>query len=208
MLKIIKGCIFLKRGELVMGQDFPEFKGFEPLPPLIDEINNSNNKKQKKAESLESVELPSFDDEKTFESQSFHYEQNQLDNNSLSDLDLDIPRPPKELKSKGEYLKLQDIEDEYLETNVTNQDILNAESELKEFAKKQPLFVNVEDYGAMLNSIKGSKSNFKTFYEKFQTLDNISQTKQTEIEKMTKTLEAIQRRIISIDNHLFEKEGE
>ena len=118
----------------------------------------------------------------------------------------EIPKPPKELRSNSEYKRMQDIEDEYLETQVSNEEINEAFGELKSFSKKNPIFVNVEDYAALIESIKGTKTNFKIFQERFENLETIKDTKFEELETLNKILETLQRRIISVDNHLFEKE--
>lgn len=160
------------------------FQKLDSLPELIDEENN-NSKKQF------SNELPSFDDEK---------------NDSFDDLD--IPKPPKELRSKTEYKRMQDIEDEYLDTEVTNEDIDASLGELKSFSKKSSIFVNVEDYASLIETVKGTKPNFKIFQERFENLDIINDTKINELENLNKIFENLQRRIIAVDNHLFEKEEE
>lgn len=167
-----------------MDNDKFGFQKLGSLPDLIDEEKNNSIKTISK-------ELPSFNDEKT---DSFD--------------DFDIPRPPKELKSKTEYNLMQDIEDEYLDTQVTDEDINNSIDELKIFSKKEAIFVNIEDYASLIEKIKGTKSNFKIFQERFENLDTVKETKVSSLENLNKIFENLQRRIIAIDNHLFEKEEE
>lgn len=167
-----------------MDNDKFVFPKLGSLPPLDDSSNKLKNN---------SKELPSFDSE---------------DEKLSFDDTLEIPKPPKELKSRDEYKRLQELEDEYLETNVSDSESSNSLNELKELSRKDPIFVNLEDYASLIETVKSSKQNFKIFQEKFENLDAIKNAKESELEKLNKILENLQRRIIAVDNHLFEKEEE
>ena len=115
----------------------------------------------------------------------------------------DVPLPPPELKAKHGHLKLEDIEDRYLEEQANEEEIGYAKAKLE--GKKKNVFVNVNDYNKLMVTVRESRPNFKVFADKFQNLDNLSITLDCEIVKIKKSLEAIQRKLIVADNRLFEK---
>lgn len=169
---------------------------FEELPEFTDSTPSTSSRK---------LELPSFEEEIIQNKQVFTNDDS-MTNEEMEDME--VPRPPPELKQKFTHLKLQDIEDEYLDKQTQEEDLEETRKELKSFEKK-PVFVNVNDYGTMLSTVKGTKTNFKLFIEKFTRLDEISTTKDSELDKIQKHLEHVQRKLITIDNKIFERlEGE
>lgn len=136
-------------------------------------------------------ELPSFDtiNEKT-----------NVDDNDISD----VPLPPPNLRARNHPLRLEDIEDKYLEEQSSIEEM--AFLKIKGVQKGiKGVFVNVKDYNNLIVTVKESRSDFKLSSEKSQNIDNLSATMGAELFKIQKTLESIQRRLIGIDNRLFEK---
>jgi len=62
----------------------------------------------------------------------------------------------------------------------------------------------LQDYGHLISAVKSTRINLKNFNQIFQKIDNLDQTFVTDLDKAQKTLELIQRKLITLDNHLFE----
>lgn len=132
--------------------------------------------------------LPSFDDEKN------QYEN--FEDDSLSD----VPTPPQELKEKFPHHRLYDIEDEYLSENTEENTALDEVS-----LKDKHVYVNLKDYNNLIVTVKQSRNNFRMFSERFSRIENISLTMDLKMSDSHKLLEFMQRKLIGLDNRLFER---
>lgn len=120
---------------------------------------------------------------------------------------LEVPAPPPELKEKPMYARLQEIEDEYLDSVEPETDMEEIRMELEaETELKKPLFVNLQEYGVLLETMRGAKTNLTNFTETVSRLQNLTNTRKKEFDKINKHFENIQRKLIMIDNALFEEE--
>ncbi len=157
--------------------------------PEFEDSSKSNPSKNTPSKNY--GELPTFEDE-------------DLNSSDSAGNEPEVPRPPQELRSKPSRTKLQDIEDKYLQEEAFEIDLEDAKEELESRKSKNPVFINLQDYGHMISAMKSTKANLKSFTQAFQKMDSIDMALNNEIGKAQKTLELIQRKLITLDNHLFE----
>lgn len=119
--------------------------------------------------------------------------------------EIDVPLPPPELRTAPPHVRLQNIEDEYLQTEPSKDELVEAKEEIEETCAKKQIFVNVEDFGTLLETIDGAKKHIKRFAEISSSLDSMNEASTKEINRINNIFENIQRKVIMIDNRLFEK---
>lgn len=159
------------------------------------ELNNNINSSKEK-------ELPGFDDDTNNDELPSFDNKNTINRRE----EVEVPLPPPELSARPAIIRLQDIEDDYLDTEPSRSDIDNIKKELKRENKKSPIFVNLDEYGVLLSTVRSTNGNIKTFANISNNIQNLHSTQKDKIKKMNELFEEIQRKLIMVDNSFFDKD--
>jgi hypothetical protein len=150
-----------------------------PIENNIDSLQNSQNS-----------DLPEFEN-----------------NNEEDNDDLIVPTPPPNLmrartpKINIDYL--MDVEEEFLRNKVSP--LENLKIEKREIDTKKPIFIKIENYGVTLQNIIDIKSSTGEFSNIMFRMGNLNDSQTTKLSELHGLIEDMQRKIIFIDNLIFEK---
>jgi hypothetical protein len=104
----------------------------------------------------------------------------------------------------GFNVKKKEPEAEIPFFDIDSSSINSKTDSFEDFQKKGPLFIRTDDYSKMLDCISSMKEYVKESPDIVLVLKNIKKNNDLEHRKYIKLLEDIQRKLVYIDNLLFE----
>ena len=134
-----------------------------------------------------------------------------FDSDSEND-DILIPTPPPNLMENTIpeiYLdELEDVEDKYLIDKEHVEALENVNKIKKELKTKNPIFIKVENFDSILRKMDEIQNYTKKFEDSLFNIENFNDNQKTKLVHLHKDVENLQRKLIYVDNIIFEKRGD
>ncbi|MBR9675751.1 hypothetical protein GOV05_01960 [Candidatus Woesearchaeota archaeon] len=127
-----------------------------------------------------------------------------------AEFELIVPAPPPELMQRSPQLdldKLEEVEDDFLKNKEISPIDEDYSYEKQERGYK-PIYVKVKNYERSLSSISSMKLNSAEFGEILFRIENIVDSQLTKLKTFHQLVEDLQRKIIFLDNFMFEEKRE
>lgn len=129
--------------------------------------------------------------------------------NTNTSNDLIVPTPPPDLMQPRtpnlDMNHLMDVEEEFLRNRVNPLEDLKIER--KNIDPKKPIFIKIENYEVTLQNIIDVKASAGEFPNIMFRMGNLNDSETTKLSQLHGLIEDMQRKIIFIDNLIFEKDN-
>lgn len=191
---------------------------FGMSPPSMPDINSNQSMDNNSGSSS----LPSFDDHMQQQEKQDNFQnpqqqpnedpfqnpqQQQNPNNtqqSQQNNDMVVPPPPPELMNNQNPMDenhLKKIEEKYLRSEPMDKEMYTKEV----INTRKPIFITIDNYEKSLHNIIDIKANVKEFSEIIYRIENLNDSQNSTYTNFHNMLEEIQRKLIYVDNTIFEK---